>query len=205
MAENAATPAVDFHFDPTCPFAWITSRWILEVEKVRDVEVRFRQMSLYMLNEGRELDPGYRASTDRGLVPARATLHVGQERPEQLGEWYTALGTQIHDRGNKDYPAAITAAAEELGWDPAPILAATESDAGDDELRAKQRAAEELVGNDVGTPVVSFDGTAFFGPVMTRIPRGEEAGEIFDASVRLARFPYFYEIKRARTTDPQFD
>ena len=205
MAESTGTPAVDFYFDPTCPFAWITSRWILEVEKVRDVEVRFRQMSLYMLNEGRELDPDYRADTDRGLVPARATLHVGRERPEQLGDWYAALGTKIHTEGVKDYPTAITAAAEELGWAPAPILAATRSDAGDDELRAKQRAAEELVGNDVGTPVVAFEGTAFFGPVLTRIPRGETAGEIFDGALALARFPYFYEIKRARTTDPQFD
>ena len=205
MAESTGTPAVDFYFDPTCPFAWITSRWILEVEKVRDVEVRFRQMSLYMLNEGRELDPDYRAATDRGLVPARATLHVGRERPEQLGDWYAALGTKIHTEGVKDYPTAITAAAEELGWDPAPILAATGTDAGDDELRAKQRAAEELVGNDVGTPVVAFEGTAFFGPVLTRIPRGLTAGEIFDGALALARFPYFYEIKRARTTDPQFD
>ena len=93
----------------------------------------------------------------------------------------------------------------DLGLDPAPILAATETDAEDERLREKQRAAEELVGNDVGTPVVSFNGTAFFGPVLTRIPRGEEAGRIFDGAVALAEYPYFYEIKRARTTDPQFD
>ena len=101
--------------------------------------------------------------------------------------------------------ATLTGAAVDLGLDPAPILAATETDAEDERLREKQRAAEELVGNDVGTPVVSFNGTAFFGPVLTRIPRGEEAGRIFDGAVALAEYPYFYEIKRARTTDPQFD
>lgn len=203
MSENTA-PVVDFYFDPTCPFAWITSRWILEVEKVRDLSVTFHQMSLYMLNEGRELPEDYRRHTDRGLMPGRATLHVGEHHPELLADWYTAVGARIHNEGNKDYEAVITEAAAELGLDAAPILEATRTDAADDDLRAKQRAAEELVGNDVGTPVVSFDGTAFFGPVMTRIPRGEEAGEIFDAAVRLAQFPYFYEIKRARTTDPQF-
>ncbi|MDY6054414.1 disulfide bond formation protein DsbA [Micrococcus sp.] len=205
MTENAATPVVEFYFDPTCPFAWVTSRWILEVEKVREVSVTFKQMSLYMLNEGRDLDPAYRRHTDRGLIPGRATQFVGAQHPERLGEWYTALGTRIHNEGDKDYESALTAAAERLGLDPAPILEATTTDAEDDGLRAKQRAAEELVGDDVGTPVLSMDGTAFFGPVMTRIPRGEEAGEIFDAAVRLARYPYFYEIKRARTTNPQFD
>ena len=205
MTDTTQQPTVDFYFDPTCPFAWITSRWILEVEKVRDIQVKFHQMSLYMLNEGRDLPEDYRRSTDRGLIPGRGTQHVGAEHPERLAEWYTALGTRIHNEGQKDYEAALTGAAVDLGLDPAPILAATETDAEDERLREKQRAAEELVGNDVGTPVVSFNGTAFFGPVLTRIPRGEEAGRIFDGAVALAEYPYFYEIKRARTTDPQFD
>ena len=205
MTENA-TPTVGFYFDPTCPFAWITSRWILEVEQVRDVKVEFKQMSLYMLNEGRDLDPDYRASTDRGLIPGRATMHVRETYgPEALADWYTALGTRIHNEGDKDYPAVLRAAAEELGHDADAILAATESDALDGKLREAQKEAEDLVGNDVGTPVVAFDGVAFFGPVLTRIPRGETAGQIFDASLSLARYPYFYEIKRARDTTPQFD
>lgn len=205
MSEST-TPVVDFYFDPTCPFAWITSRWILEVEQVRDIEVRFHQMSLYMLNEGRELDPGYRAHTDRGLAPGRATRLVARTRTQdELAAWYTALGTRIHPGGQKDYEQAVREAAAELGWDAEELVAAMGSDAHDDELREAQRAAEQLVGNDVGTPVVSFQGTAFFGPVLTRIPRGEEAGRVFDGALALAEFPYFYEIKRARTTDPQFD
>lgn len=205
MTETSQTPVVDFYFDPTCPFAWITSRWMLEVEQVRDVEVRFHQMSLYMLNEGRELDPDYRRHTDEGLIPGRATLHVGTERPELLADWYTALGTRIHEQGNKDYEAVIAEAAEELGLDATAVLESTRTDAADDHLREAQRRAEELVGNDVGTPVVALEGTAFFGPVMTRIARGEQAGRIFDGAVALAEFPYFYELKRARTTSPEFD
>ena len=205
MTETPQTPVVDFYFDPTCPFAWITSRWMLEVEQVRDVEVRFHQMSLYMLNEGRELDPDYRRHTDEGLIPGRATLHVGTERPELLADWYTALGTRIHEQGNKDYEAVIAEAAEELGLDATAVLESTRTDAADNHLREAQRKAEELVGNDVGTPVVALEGTAFFGPVMTRIARGEQAGRIFDGAVALAEFPYFYELKRARTTSPEFD
>ncbi|MDO5634050.1 MAG: DsbA family protein [Micrococcus sp.] len=206
MSQSTENPVVDFYFDPTCPFAWITSRWILEVEQVRDITVQFHQMSLYMLNEGRDLDPDYRKATDRGLVPGRATLHVGTQHPERLAEWYTALGTRIHVDGQKgDYTDAITGAAGDLGLEAEEILAATTQEGRDDQLRTLQAAAEDLVGNDVGTPVVSFNGTAFFGPVLTRIPRGEDAGTLFDAAVALADYPYFYEIKRARTTDPQFD
>ena len=106
--------------------------------------------------------------------------------------------------GRTDYEAVVAEALEELGHD-ADILDAARTDVADEQLRASQKEAEDLVGNDVGTPVVAFNGTAFFGPVMTRIPRGEEAGRIFDGAVALADFPYFYEIKRARTTDPQFD
>ena len=111
MTDTTQQPTVDFYFDATCPFAWITSRWILEVEKVRDVKVEFKQMSLYMLNEGRDLDPDYRASTDRGLIPGRATMFVRETYgAEALADWYTALGTRIHNEGNKDYPEVLRAA-----------------------------------------------------------------------------------------------
>ena len=205
MTETAQQPVVDFYFDSTCPFAWITSRWILEVEKVRDVSVNFKIMSLSVLNEGRDLDPGYMANLEKAWLPARAAMQVRERHgAEALGPWYTAVGTRIHEQGNKDYEAVVREALAELGHD-ADILEAAQTDALDEQLRASQKEAEDLVGNDVGTPVVSFNGTAFFGPVMTRIPRGEDAGRIFDGAVALADFPYFYEIKRARTTDPQFD
>ena len=205
MTDTTQQPTVDFYFDATCPFAWITSRWILEVQKVRDVRVVFKIMSLAVLNEGRDLDPEYLARLEKAWLPARAAVQVRERYgAEALGPWYTAVGTRIHEQGRTDFEAVVAEALEELGHD-ADILDAARTDVADEQLRASQKEAEDLVGNDVGTPVVAFNGTAFFGPVMTRIPRGVEAGRIFDGAVALADFPYFYEIKRARTTDPQFD
>ena len=204
-ARTQDTQTVDFWFDSTCPFAWITSRWMLEVEQVRPVKVTWRPMSLSVLNEGRDLDPGYMERMERAWLPARAAIQVRERHGQDaVGDYYTAVGTRIHNGGDKDYAAVIAAALEELGFD-ADILEAAQTDAEDEKLRASHQEAIDLVGDDVGTPVVSFNGTAFFGPVLTRIPRGEEAGRIFDGAVALAGFPYFYEIKRSRTTQPEFD
>lgn len=196
---------VDFWFDATCPFAWITSRWMHEVEKVRPIRVRWRVMSLSVLNEGRDLDPKYLDAMKRAWLPARAATQVWDRHGDDLlGRFYTAVGTRIHNEGNKDYEAVIAAALDELGLE-AEILEAAKTDALDEKLRESHQGAIDQVGDEVGTPVVAFNGTAFFGPVMTRIPRGEEAGRIFDGAVALAGFPYFYEIKRSRTTKPKFD
>jgi 2-hydroxychromene-2-carboxylate isomerase len=204
--EGAAdVQTVDFWFDCTCPFAWITSRWMHEVEKVRPIRVHWRVMSLSVLNEGRDLDAGYMARLAKAWLPARAATQVWDRHGDEvLGKFYTAVGTRIHNEGNKDYEAVIAAALEELGLE-AEILEAAKTDALDEKLRDSHQGAIDQVGDEVGTPVVAFNGTAFFGPVMTRIPRGEEAGRIFDGAVTLAEFPYFYEIKRSRTTQPQFD
>lgn len=209
MTETAQTAQdtqkVDFWFDSTCPFAWITSRWMLEVEKVRPVKVTWHAMSLSVLNEGRDLDAGYMDRMEKAWLPARAAIQVRERHGvDALGDWYTAVGTRIHNEGNKDYETVIAEALQELGYD-SEILEAAQTDAQDDQLRASHQEAIDLVGDDVGTPVVSFNGTAFFGPVLTRIPRGEEAGRIFDGAVALAEYPYFYEIKRSRTTSPEFD
>jgi 2-hydroxychromene-2-carboxylate isomerase len=202
---TADVQTVDFWFDCTCPFAWITSRWMHEVEKVRPISVRWRVMSLSVLNEGRDLDPGYMEAMGRAWLPARAATQVWDRHGDEvLGEFYTAVGTRIHNEGNKDYEAVIAAALEELGLE-AEILDAAKTDVLDEKLRDSHQEGIDQVGDEVGTPVVAFNGTAFFGPVMTRIPRGEEAGRIFDGAVALAEFPYFYEIKRSRTTKPQFD
>ena len=216
MTDAAATPspqdptgerqAVDFWFDSVCPFAWITSRWMLEVEKVRPVTVNWHIMSLSVLNEDQEIDEGYREMMDRAWLPARAATQVWDRHGnEAVGRYYTAVGTRIHNEGQKDYEAAVRGALEELNVDVEDILAAARTDVLDGKLRASHQEGIDQVGHDVGTPVVSFNGTAFFGPVMTRIPRGEEAGRIFDASITLAGFPCFYEIKRHRSTRPQFD
>ena len=199
---------VTFWFDCTCPFAWVTSRWMKEVEKVRDVEVEFRPMSLSVLNEGRDLPADYAAGMEAAWGPARVAAQVAAEAPEKMDAYYTAMGTLIHvggQGGKKGYGAYNDLIAQALADAALPsefasVADTTERDA---DLRAFQQEAIDLVGDDVGTPVVKLGDTAFFGPVITRIPTGEEAGEIFDAALRLAQYPYFFEIKRSRTEHPQ--
>ena len=156
-AQTQDTQTVDFWFDSTCPFAWITSRWMLEVEQVRPVKVTWRPMSLSVLNEGRDLDPGYMERMERAWLPARAAIQVRERHGQDaVGDYYTAVGTRIHNGGDKDYAAVIAAALEELGFD-ADILEAAQTDAEDEKLRASHQEAIDLVGDDVGTPVVSFN------------------------------------------------
>ncbi len=197
--------AVDFWFDPTCPWAWMTSRWMEEVEQVRDVDVTWHIMSLAVLNEGQDLDPDYRKLMDRAWAPARVVnaareLH-GQEFVKPL---YDALGTRIHPGGRRDYDQIIVESLEEAGL-PAELAGYGESEEFDESLRASHQRGISLVGEDVGTPIVSVDGTAFFGPVLTPAPRGEEAGRVFDGVVTVASYPGFYELKRTRTQGPIFD
>lgn len=203
MPENAKNRA-DFWFDPLCPFAWITSRWIGEVEGVRDIETVWHVMSLAVLNEGRDLEPSYRESMDNAWGMVRVIIAAQQEHgPHVVKELYDAMGTLIHDAGEKDRSLVITKALAECGL-PASLAEAATTDAYDAQLRASHDEGISLVGQDVGTPVVAFNGTAFFGPVLTRIPRGEEAGKLWDATTVLAAYPHFFELKRSRTESPEF-
>ncbi|MCH8571344.1 DsbA family protein [Nesterenkonia sp. AY15] len=196
---------VDFWFDPLCPFAWVTSRWILEAEKVRDIEVHWNVMSLGVLNEAKNPSPAEDPEQLARWIPARAATAVALQHGEaKVGEFYTAAGTEIHNNGNKDFESATLNALRAVGLQE-DLLAEAKTDKNDSEMRASHDKGISLVGQDVGTPVVAFQGTAFFGPVLTRIPRGEDAGKVFDGAVALAQFPYFFELKRSRTESPVFD
>jgi 2-hydroxychromene-2-carboxylate isomerase len=204
MAEQELTP-VDFWFDPLCPWAWITSRWILEVEQVRPVQVNWHVMSLAVLNEGKtDMPERYAELMRQAWGPVRVAI-AAQEKfgPGVLGPLYTALGTRFHQEKAPKDRATIEAALTEAGLptDLADAMDATEYDAA---LRASHAEGIERVGYEVGTPIISMNGTSIFGPVVSPIPRGEAAGKLWDGVNLVTQTDGFFELKRSRTRDPIF-
>ncbi|MCW3815696.1 DsbA family protein [Micromonospora sp. DR5-3] len=202
--------AVDMWFDPMCPWAWITSRWLLEVEKVREVEIRFHVMSLSVLNEGRELPEQYQDLMEKGWGPVRVCIAVEQAHGgETLAKLYTAMGNRIHLGKEELGRDMLVGALTDVGLDPA-LADAAETSAYDEALRASHEAGMRPVGTEVGTPVIHAPGpdggqVAFFGPVITPAPKGEAAGRLWDGVLLVAGTPGFYELKRTRELGPIFD
>lgn len=195
----------DFWFDPLCPWAWMTSRWILEVEKVRDVQVSWHVMSLSVLNEGRDLDPKYQELLATGWGPVRVLI-AAQERHGDgaLLPLYTAIGERFHLQQRNDRRQVVIEALAEAGLDT-DLIEVYDTDTVDEKLRASHAVGIEKVGQDVGTPIVAFEDVAFFGPVVTPAPKGEAAGQLWDGCILVAKTPGFYELKRTRTQGPIFD
>lgn len=200
-----AFPVVDVWVDPLCPWAWMTSRWVEEVSRLRELEVHWHVMSLSVVNEGRELEESYRRLMDSSWGPVRVLAAAVRLRGDDvIKPLYDALGTRRHPGRRRDTEAIVAEALAEVGL-PAELARAADDETYDEDLRAWTTQAQELVGDDVGTPVVAIDGVGFFGPVVTPAPRGERALAMFEGLRLMTSVPGFYELKRTRTQGPIFD
>ena len=198
------TTNADFWFDPACPFAWITSRWILEVEQVRDISVTWHIMSLAYLNQDKDVPDDYRQFLSTAWEPVRVCMAAEEKHgPEALLPLYTALGTRRHNQGQELTREVIESALAEAGL-PTDLADAMQDSSYDAAIAKSHHLGMDQVGDEVGTPTIAFEGAAFFGPVLSRIPRGEAAGQLWDGCVAVAKVPYFYELKRSRTGDLDF-
>lgn len=200
-----STESVDFWFDPLCPWAWMTSRWMLEVERVRDVRTSFHIMSLFVLNEDKDIPEDYREMLSTAMEPLRVCQAAAEQAgPDVLRDLYTAMGTRRHNEGREFGRALYVEALREAGLST-DLADAAESTEFDEAIRASHAAGIGLVGQEVGTPVIAIGGIAFFGPVLSPAPRGEQAGRVFDGARLLAGYDGFFELKRTRTREPIFD
>ncbi len=205
VAVPPAPAAVDFWFDPTCPWAWMTSRWLTEIEQGHDLTVRWHLMSRAVLNEGREVSPRYAEELARSWGPLRViAAALAAHGPSVVKALYDAIGVQIHPGGQDDLAEACRKALAEVGLPPE-LADAAEDTTFDARVRASHAEAVALVGGDVGTPVLAIDGAGFFGPVVTPAPTGAAAERLWEAVVLATSVPGFYELKRSRTQGPVFD
>ncbi|TDD46766.1 disulfide bond formation protein DsbA [Nonomuraea terrae] len=200
---------VDLWFDPSCPFAWITSRWLLEVEKVRPIEPRWRQMSLYFLNEEKDVPADYLERAAKAMGSVRVIAAAAAKHGEQvIGQLYTGIGTRLHNQGMSKEPErlheVIEGALTDTGLDTG-LADAMRSEEYDATIRASHDEGIGLVGQEVGTPIIRVGSNAFFGPVITKIIRGEEAGRLWDGVLAVTSFDDFFELKRTRTKRPTFE
>ncbi|HET7398586.1 MAG TPA: DsbA family protein [Intrasporangium sp.] len=195
--------AVEMWFDPMCPWAWMTSRWLMEVEKIRNIEVTWSVMSLAVLNEHKtDLDAAYRALMDDAWGPVRViTAATEQHGPSVIKPLYDAMGTRIHLRKMHNFDQVVAEALEETGL-PAALAKEAHHKKFDPALHRSHRRGISLVGTEVGTPIIAVNGVAFFGPVVSPAPKGEDAARLWDGCVLVAGTPGFFELKRTRTVGP---
>ena len=195
---------VDFWFDPLCPWAWMTSRWVLEAQKVRPISPSFHVMSLAYLNEDKDISEEYREMLRPAWGPVRVIIAASEaEGDVVILPLYTAMGNRIHLEGRKIDRELIEESLEEVGL-PASLADAMDDSSYDDAVRKSHHMGMDQVGQEVGTPVISVEGVAFFGPVVTPAPKGEAAGRLWDGVVLVAATPGFYELKRSREKGPDF-
>jgi 2-hydroxychromene-2-carboxylate isomerase len=206
VTDQAQPTPVDFWFDPLCPWAWLTSRWIKEVEQVRDVQVSFHVMSLALLNtDNPDISDSYREWLKAAWGPVRVCIAAARDHGDEvLDRLYTELGTRFHNEGRERDRVTVEEALTAAGL-PTSLADAMTSTEFDDDLKKSHHAGMDQVGMDVGTPVIAVNGNAFFGPVVTPRPRGEAAGRLWDGVLLVASTPGFYELKRSRTEGPTFD
>ena len=196
---------VDLWVDPACPWAWITSRWLLEAAVVRDLDVRFHVMSLAVLNENRELSPEYTEWLKTAYRPVRVLIAAEERHGNGVVEGlYSAMGTRRHVRQEKEWDEIIAKSLADVGLE-VDLIAAADDVNFDEALRRSHAEGMDPVGYDVGTPVIHVDDIAFFGPVVTPAPKGEAAGKLYDGVMMVAGTPGFFEIKRARIDEPSFE
>ncbi|WP_404387057.1 DsbA family protein [Humibacillus xanthopallidus] len=209
MSTALEPTVVGLWFDPVCPYSWTTSRWLCEVEQHRALDVRYHVMSLYMVNEHRpDVTPANRQVFEATRGPSRVAIAAATRFGEEvLPDLYTAFGEIVFDHwrrpSREEYHVAIRATLELTGL-PADLEDAMESDEHDAALRRSHDAGIAPVGGEVGTPITHIDGTAFYGPVLGAIPRGDDAVRVFDGARLVAGYPEFFEIKRTRVRPPVF-
>lgn len=204
MTSHAEPTPIDFWFDPVCPWAWIASRWVLEVEKVRPISTRWHIMSLAYLNSEKDISEEYRQRLETAWGPVRVCMAASQQHGDAVMlPLYSALGKRFHDEHRRE-PESIAEALEEVGL-PAELAQAATTTEYDEAIKKSHHEGMDPVGYEVGTPVIHVEGVAFFGPVMSPIPRGVAAGKLWDGVLLVAGTDGFFELKRTRTRDPIFD